>query len=68
MTDTPRTDKAELQLGDSDGTLMAVDSDFARELERENAKLLAEIAMLKTCIEICEDYIYDLEGDLAELK
>lgn len=47
---------------------MAVDSDFARELERENAKLLAEIAMLKTCIEICEDYIYDLEGDLAELK
>ncbi len=41
MSDTPRTDAVEW---DADLHNMAVDADFARSLERENARLRAELA------------------------
>jgi hypothetical protein len=57
-TKTPRTDKAEVELWSDDGlrSEFIVLSDFARELEREIARLTAErdearrIACLQSCM------------------
>ena len=45
MSDTPRTDDEAFMLDDGQGE--AVMSDFARQLERENAALRADIADAK---------------------
>ena len=42
MSDTPRTDLAEIE-----GSPFGVDADFSRELERELAEAKAEIVRLK---------------------
>lgn len=54
MSDTPRTDAAEFHT--SPYTQM-VAADFARQLERENASLRAEVTRLKNRLEI--NYVYD---------
>lgn len=43
MRDTPRTDKAAFSLGFPCESEKVVQVDFARALERENAKLLADL-------------------------
>ncbi len=45
MNDTPRTD-SQPWIARTNGITTAVSADFARELERENAKLLADKARL----------------------
>lgn len=46
MSDTPRTRKAECHISEYRGSGFIVDSDFARELERENAALRKRLELL----------------------
>jgi hypothetical protein len=58
MSDTPRTDKAAFPPPEA-----LVTADFARELERELARVTAEVAALKAC-----DPLAEMWRELAEYQ
>jgi len=62
MSDTPRTDVAQHNMGSIVEPHYVVDADFSRDLERELAEAQAEIVRLKACALVCERKIYDPAG------
>ena len=68
MSDTPRTRKAECHISEYRRSGFIVDSDFARELERENAALREDKERLETALRFYADksHLYETRGAFVE--
>ena len=68
MSDTPRTDARQHNMGSVSSPHYVVDADDMRDLERENARLWKEVEALNSVINAVMNIPNMSDADLAELK